>query len=347
MSLGPMMIGIGGESLTEDEREWLVHPAVGGVILFTRNFSGREQLCELVASIRALRSPELLVAVDQEGGRVQRFKEPFTVLPSMHDIGLLCSPDNTRAVEAAEQIGWLMAAELRTCGVDMSFAPVVDLDRGIAAVIGDRAFHSGADEVCELSLAFMRGMRRAGMAATAKHFPTHAGAVVDSHEGLAVDRRDYSELYDDLLPYHRLIHAGLRAVMVSHVVFPKLDDRPASLSRWWINDQLRVELHFDGAVISDDLGMGGVRAAGSAIDKMAAALDAGCDMALICNDLSDVPALLDSLDGYTNPAAQLRIMRLRGTHAVDWATLHESREWQSARDRIVALEAAPELELEG
>jgi beta-N-acetylhexosaminidase len=265
----------------------------------------------------------------------------------MRDIGLLCSSDNSRAVEAAEKIGWLMAAELRACGIDMSFAPVVDLDAGIAAVIGDRAFHSGAEEVSMLSVAFMRGMRRAGMAATAKHFPTHAGAVVDSHEGLAVDRRDYSELYDDLLPYHRLIHAGLRAVMVGHVVFPALDERPASLSRWWINEQLRVELRFDGAVISDDLGMGGVGAAGSMPDRMTAALEAGCDMALICNDLSDVPTVLDLLHDYTNPAAQLRTMRLRGTHAVDWATLHESREWQSARDLIGALEAAPDLELEG
>ncbi|MGD8808131.1 MAG: beta-N-acetylhexosaminidase [Gammaproteobacteria bacterium] len=347
MSLGPVMIGISGESLTEEEREWLEHPAIGGVILFSRNFGNREQLCELVSSIRSLRSPELLIAVDQEGGRVQRFREPFTVLPPMREVGLTYSTDKARALETADRIGWLMAAELRACGIDMSFAPVVDLDSGVAAVIGDRAFHSGADEVAALTLAFMRGMRRAGMAATAKHFPSHAGAVVDTHEALAVDRRDFSQLYDDLVPYRRLIDAGLPAIMVAHVVFPELDRRPASLSPWWIRDQLRGQMRFAGAVISDDLGMGGVEAAGSMVDRMSAALEAGCDMALICNEFSEISAVLDRLVDYTDPAAQLRVMRLRGTHAMDWRNLHASNEWRQARKCIAAVEAAPRLELEG
>ncbi|HMB73409.1 MAG TPA: beta-N-acetylhexosaminidase, partial [Gammaproteobacteria bacterium] len=308
MSLGPVMLGISGESLTSDEREWLIHPAVGGVILFSRNFSGREQLCALVESIRAARSPGLLIAVDQEGGRVQRFMEPFTVLPPMRELGLLAATDRARAAEVAEKTGWLMAAELRACGIDMSFAPVVDLDLGMAAVIGDRAFHSEASDVATLTLAFVRGMRRAGMAATAKHFPTHAGATADSHQCLAVDRRDYSQLYDDLIPYRRLIEAGLLAVMVGHVVFPELDERPASLSRWWIVDQLRGELRFTGAVISDDLGMGGVDSQGPLPDRMHAALSAGCDMALVCNDLEVVPEILERLREYNDPAAQLRLM---------------------------------------
>jgi beta-N-acetylhexosaminidase len=347
MSLGPLMIGIEGESLRREEREWLTHPAVCGVILFSRNFTSRGQLCELVANIRAIRSPELLVAVDQEGGRVQRFKDPFTVLPAMREIGQLCSSDTDRAEDAAEKIGWLMAAELRACGVDMSFAPVVDLDRGVASVIGDRAFHTDAETVSALAIAFMRGMRRAGMAATAKHFPSHAGALIDSHEALAVDRRDYSELYDDLIPYQRMISAGLNAVMVSHVVFPALDERPASLSHWWITEQLRQDLRFSGAIISDDLGMGGVESAGPMPERMQAALQAGCDMALICNDLSEVSAMLDQLESWNDPAAQLRLMRLRGGASPDWNDLRRSMAWRDARECVLRVCSPPELELRG
>ena len=341
------MIGVAGESLSTEERDWLRHPGVCGVILFTRNFASRSQLCSLIDEIRALRSPELLVAVDQEGGRVQRFGDPFTILPAMREIGLLCSSDAGRGREAAEKIGWLMAAELRACGVDLSFAPVVDLDRGIASVIGDRAFHADAETVAVLAVAFMRGMRSAGMAATAKHFPSHAGAVVDSHEGLAVDRRDYSELYDDLIPYDRMIAAGLGAVMVSHVVFPQLDQRPASLSRWWIEQQLRSELRFNGAIISDDLGMGGVVSAGTMDERLQAALEAGCDMALVCNDLTEVPVLLESLERYSDPAAQLRLMRLRGTRTWDWNELRRSMQWRDAREWVLRICSPPELELKG
>lgn len=347
MSLGPVMLGISGESLTGEEREWLIHPAVGGVILFSRNFSSREQLCALVDSIRAARTPGLLIAVDQEGGRVQRFRDPFTALPPMREIGLLVAADRARAHYLAERTGWLMAAELRACGIDMSFAPVVDLDQGIATVIGDRAFHAEAEIVASLTLAFVRGMRRAGMAATAKHFPSHAGATVDSHLALATDRRNYSQLYDDLTPYRRLIDAGLPAVMVGHVVFPKLDERPASLSRWWIADQLRNELGFSGAVISDDLGMGGVNSQGSLPDRLQASLAAGCDMALLCNDLDLIPEALDRLREYSNPTAQLRLMRLRGEHRLEWDELHSSREWQEARECVAGIDVPPRLELEG
>ena len=347
MSLGPLMLGIEGESLTDDEREWLMHPGVCGVILFARNFASRSQLCSLVASIRAVRTPELLVAVDQEGGRVQRFRDPFTILPPMRDIALTYPKDIARAKDAAERIGWLMAAELRACGVDLSFAPVVDLDLGMAAVIGDRAFHAQAETVADLALALMRGMRHAGMPATAKHFPSHAGAIVDSHEALAVDRREYSQLYDDLVPYRRLIDAGLNAVMVSHVVFPQLDTEPASLSHWWISQQLRGELRFSGAIISDDLGMGGVDSTGPMPDRMRAALDAGCDMALICNDLSEIPSMLEQLEDYSNPAGQLRLMRLRGAQTWEWGALRRSEQWRDARECIARVCSPPELELEG
>lgn len=347
MSLGPLMTGIEGATLGAEEREWLQHPAVCGVILFSRNFTSRSQLCELVRSIRELRSPELLIAVDQEGGRVQRFKEPFTLLPAMRDVGLICSSDSRRAVDASEKTGWLMAAELRACGIDLSFAPVVDLDRGVASVIGDRAFHADPELVGELTTAFMRGMRRAGMHATAKHFPSHAGAVVDSHKALAVDRREFSELYDDLVPYQRLISAGLSAVMVSHVVFPELDERPASLSRWWVSEQLRSQLRFSGAIISDDLGMGGVTSAGSMVERSLAALEAGCDMLLICNDLTEVPAVIEALEDYADPAAALRLMRLRGEQAHKWNELRRSMQWRDARQCALGISSPPELELEG
>lgn len=347
MSLGPLMVGIEGESLRAEERVWLNHPAVCGVILFSRNFVSRAQLCSLVESIRSVRSPELLVAVDQEGGRVQRFGEPFTKLPAMRDIGLQCSGDGTIAVDAAEKIGWLMAAELRACGVDLSFAPVVDLDLGVAGVIGDRAFHPDAEIVAQLSKAFVRGMRNAGMAATAKHFPSHAGAIVDSHKALAIDRREYSELYDDFLPYERLIATGLHAVMVSHVVFPALDAHPASLSHWWVTEQLRTRLRFSGAIISDDLGMGGVTEAGSMVERAQAALDAGCDMILICNELSEIPVVLDQLEDYSDPAAQLRLMRLRGQQNAPWNELRRSMQWRDARACVLNIDSPPELELKG
>jgi beta-N-acetylhexosaminidase len=190
-------------------------------------------------------------------------------------------------------------------------------------------------------------MRRAGMAATAKHFPSHAGALIDSHEALAVDRRDYSELYDDLIPYQRLISAGLNAVMVSHVVFPALDQRPASLSHWWITEQLRSELRFGGAIISDDLGMGGVESAGPMTVRMQAALQAGCDMALICNDFSEIPQMLDQLESWSDPAAALRLMRLRGGQASQWNELRRSMEWRDARECVLRVCSPPELELRG
>lgn len=341
------MVGIEGEALGSHECEWLAHPGICGVILFSRNFASRRQLCSLVESIRAIRSPELLVAVDQEGGRVQRFGEPFTILPPLRDIAATWPDDAARARDAAQKIGWLMAAELRACGVDLSFAPVVDLDRGVAAVIGDRAFHSDAQTVAELSLAWMRGMRAAGMAATAKHFPSHAGAIVDSHEALASDPRDFSQLYDDLIPYRRLIDAGLHAVMVSHVVFPQLDSQPASLSHWWVSQQLRARMGFSGAIISDDLGMGGVDVAGTMAERSRAALAAGCDMALICNELSQVSAVLDALGDYSSPAGQLRLMRLRGERQPQWNELRRAEQWRDARQCVLRVASPPALELEG
>jgi beta-N-acetylhexosaminidase len=347
MSLGPLMISLRGTSVAADEREWLLSPTIGGVILFSRNFETPTQLAALVQDIHALRSPSLLVAVDQEGGRVQRFRDPFTRLPPMRTLGHLYDERAQAALQAARDFGWLMAAELLEYGIDMSFAPCVDLDRGLADVIGDRALHTDAEAVARLAVEFVAGMEAAGMVATAKHFPTHAGVRADSHTDIAVDRREYVELYDDLLPYRQLIASGLHAVMMAHVAFPALDERPASLSRWWIETELRRELRFTGAVISDDMSMAGAGGYGSPAERIRAALDAGCDLVLLCNAPDEVPAVLESLAGFTRPAAQLRLMRLRGRFNRQQGVLRDSPAWQQAAARVAVLGDPGELELEG
>jgi len=347
MSLGPLMIDLRGASLSAEEADWLAEPAVGGVILFTRNFVDLDQLRELVAAIRAVRNPQLLIAVDQEGGRVQRFREPFTRLPAMRVIGHLYDVQPERALRAARDIGWLLAAELRSCDIDLSFAPVVDIDRGLADVIGDRAFHREPDAVSRLAIECAAGMKAAGMAAVAKHFPTHAGAIADSHTSMAVDNREFTDLLDDIDPYRRLIAAGLHGIMAAHVRFPRADSAPASFSRWWLKDQLRSELGFHGAVFSDDLAMLGAAVAPTAAERAVIALEAGCDMVLLCNSPADVPATIERLNGLVRPASQLRLMRLRGERPTDWATLRASQRWQAARQLVDALLAQPTLELEG
>jgi beta-N-acetylhexosaminidase len=289
----------------------------------------------------------LLVTVDQEGGRVQRFREPFFRLPPLRALGRLHDEERELALKTAGAFGWLIAAELRAAGVDMSFAPCVDLDRGLAEVIGDRALHREAGVVAALARRFAAGAKKAGMAVTAKHFPTHAGAHSDSHTDVAVDNRALEDLDDDFKPYRDLIANGLSAVMVSHVSFPAVDSRPASLSSWWIGHYLRGELAFKGAVISDDLSMAGASVAGSAAARVQLALEAGCDLVLLCNAPEQVPAVLDSLQGYVNPAAQLRLTRLHGRGNLDWETLHASADWQKASALVASLRARPTLTLEG
>jgi beta-N-acetylhexosaminidase len=344
------MIDLAGSSLTAEERRRLASPLVGGVILFSRNFVDREQLESLVAEIHAIREPPLLVAVDQEGGRVQRFREPFFRLPPPRALGRLYREDRAAGLAAARSFGWLMAAELRSVGVDLSFAPVVDLDLGLADVIGDRALDRDPKVVVRLARAFLAGAAAGGMVGTAKHFPTHAGVASDSHTEIARDPREYDELLDDLAPYRELIAGGLHSIMVAHVIFPKLDPSPASLSAWWIKKQLRAELRFHGAVISDDVSMAGAAIggrAGSASERVRRALDAGCDLVLLCNAPDDVPQVLESLAGFTDPVAQLRLMRLRGGRRREWAELQDSVEWHAACESLERLAARPALELEG
>ena len=347
MSLGPLMISLEGSELDADERRWLASPAVGGVILFSRNFTGIDQLIRLVDEVHSLRTPSLLVAVDQEGGRVQRFGAPFTRLPPMRLLGHRYDIDAREACRAAVEFGWLMAAELVAVGVDLSFAPVVDLDLGFADVIGDRALHSESEVVAELADAFIDGMLAAGMYATAKHFPSHAGSHADSHTHNAVDRREYAALFDDLLPYRRLIAAGLRSIMIGHVSFPMLDELPASLSSWWIGTELRGTQGFSGAVISDDMSMAGAADYGTAAERVSRSLEAGCDLVLLCNCPEVYPEVIDSLTGYSDPAAQLRLMRLRRRPGASLGDLRETSRWKQAKAVLESLQSTPKLELEG
>jgi beta-N-acetylhexosaminidase len=342
------MIDLAGTEISAEELEMLRHPLVGGVILFTRNYVDPPQLSALVSAIHAARSPPLIVAVDQEGGRVQRFRPGFSLLPPARRIGREFDVGARGALALSRALGWLMAAELRAHGVDMSFAPCVDLDLGISEVIGERAFHSSPEAVAQLAMAWMLGMREAGMAATAKHFPGHGAVVADSHHTLPVDRRPLADLTADLLPYRRLIANGLPAIMVAHVLFPAVDSAPASLSGRWIRDVLRGELGFQGVVFSDDLSMGGAAAAyGDIVTRARQALSAGCDMLPVCNNRASVMELLERLDREPQPASSLRLVRLHGrSGAASRSALEASPEWQRARELLARSAAPPALTLD-
>jgi len=313
MAAGPVMIDIEGDALNAEDRALLAHPQVGGVILFTRNYREPTQLRALVSDIHAVKRPPLIVAVDQEGGRVQRFQAGFTRLPPMRWLGERWDEAPAPALALATDAGWLMASELRRCGVDLSFAPVLDLDHGVCAVIGDRAFHHHPRAVSDLARAFMRGMLTAGMAPVGKHFPGHGAVREDSHHTLPVDARSLGEIAStDLIPFQRLARHGLAGVMPAHVLYPAVDNRAAGFSPRWIQNILRGELGFEGAVFSDDLSMAGAHTVGTPAERAAAALAAGCDMLLVCNDRSAVHEVLQWLAD--RPPAPLSIARLIRMH---------------------------------
>ncbi len=347
MSLGPLMLDIGGAQISAEEREILLHPLVGGVILFTRNYAHPEQLAALVSAIHGLRSPPLLVAVDQEGGRIQRFREDFTPLPPARLFGQVYDRDISAGRRLAEDTAWIMAAELRAVGLDLSFAPVLDLDHGVSSVIGDRAFHRGAEATGELGRAWLLGMRRAGMAATGKHFPGHGAVQGDSHHMLPVDNRPLEEIRrHDLKPFERLIRLELPAMMMAHVEYPAMDALPASLSRRWIVRELRERLGFNGAVFCDDLSMRGAASTGDYMTRAHMALEAGCDMLPVCNNRAGVMAILQGLGNYANPMSQWRLVRLHGREDISWEELHASREWREARAALESHYAGGEFRLE-
>jgi beta-N-acetylhexosaminidase len=345
VSLGPLMVDIPGKTLTPEDRDVLRHPLVGSVILFTRNYADPQQLEALVADIRGLRSPPLLVAVDHEGGRVQRFRSGFSVLPAMRRVGQEYDLDHQQGLAMARSLAWLMAIELRVVGIDYSFAPCVDLDYGVSEIIGDRAFHSDPEIVARLALAFVQGMRQAGMAATAKHFPGHGAVVADSHLALPVDRRTLADITADLLPYRRLIPNDLAAIMMGHVLFPEVDSVPASFSRRWVTNFLRGELDFRGVVFADDLTMEGASAMGGVVERAEAALAAGCDVLPVCNRRESVIALLDGLKSSPGPASQMRVLRMRGKEAPSRAELLASSEYRDSQALLARCGRPPELTL--
>lgn len=302
---GSLMLDIAGTWLTAEDRQLLRQPQVGGVILFGRNIECPRQVSELAASVRALR-PDLLLAVDQEGGRVQRLRQGFVRLPAMRRIAA-CRD----AERLAEHCGWLMATEVMAVGLDMSFAPVLDLDYGNSAVIGDRAFAGDAELATRLAGAFIRGMRQAGMAATGKHFPGHGWAEADSHVAIPRDMRTLEQIRaSDLVPF-ACLSKDLAAVMPAHVIYPLVDEQPAGFSRRWLQDILRGELGFDGVIFSDDLSMAGAQLAGDAAARIEAALSAGCDMGLVCNDRAAAELALSALQRL-HVQSPSRLARMRG-----------------------------------
>jgi len=345
LSLGPLMIDIDGTELTPEDVRVLSHPLVGSVILFSRNYHDVAQLRALTDAIRGVRSPHLLIAVDHEGGRVQRFREGFTRLPAARALGRRYDEDRREGLALAQSVGWLMASELRAVGVDFSFAPCVDLDYGVSEIIGDRAFHGDPDAVAALAVAYMSGMREAGMAAVAKHFPGHGAVIADSHVALPVDRRNFVDLEGDIRPYRLLIENNVAGVMGAHVVFPAIHALPASLSKSWITGVLRGELKFHGCVFADDLTMAGAAAFGGVIERAELAFAAGCDVLPICNDRQAVKSVLDHFGpDLGSPASQARVVRMRARGEAR-ENLGADRQWQQTVMLISNLSATPPLVL--
>jgi beta-N-acetylhexosaminidase len=311
--LGLVMLDVGGLALTDADRARLRHPRCGGVILFARNYESPSQVAALTAEIHALRSPPLLIAVDHEGGRVQRFREGFTQIPPMRSLGRAYEVHPHRALRLSESVGFVIGAELRSCGVDFSFAPVLDVDHGASTVIGNRAFHSDPGVIGLLARALLRGLKRAGVAAVGKHFPGHGFCAADSHREVPVDERTFSQIEAcDLQPFAHLVKTGIPAIMPAHVIYTKVDPRPAGFSAIWLKDVLRGRLGFDGVVFSDDLSMEGAAVAGGPGERARAALDAGCDMVLVCNNPASADEVLETLCGEPSPVSLARLARMHG-----------------------------------
>lgn len=328
LPIGPIMLDVAGLTLAQEEKEKINHPNTGAVILFSRNYQNPEQVTELINSIRAARNGNILIAVDQEGGRVQRFQQGFTRLPP--------ASNYAQAPELAEPAGWLMAAELLGVGVDFSFAPVLDIDCGVSEIIGNRSFSTDATLATRLSSLFRKGMNEAGMAATGKHFPGHGAVALDSHLTLPVDERDLDSIRaKDLAPFKQLIAEGLEGIMPAHVVYPKIDPNPAGFSPFWIQEILRKELNFSGTVFSDDLSMEGAASVGDFPERARLAQLAGCDMILVCNNPSAAELVLDALPITQDPIREHRLGRMQGKPQMNREQLIRTEKWQQLSTLII------------
>ncbi|WP_245540517.1 beta-N-acetylhexosaminidase [Solimonas variicoloris] len=315
--LGPLMIDVGGLELTAEDRELLCHPLVGGVILFTRNYRDPEQLKKLCDDLLALPRQRLLLAVDHEGGRVQRFRVGFTRIPAMRTLGQLYAEKPVRALAEARLQGETIGRELSAYGIDLCFAPVLDIDHGLSQIIGDRAFGDRSEVIVELARAFRAGLNGQGLAATGKHFPGHGAVTADSHHELPVDRRREEEIRaTELKPFKALIEDGIESLMMAHVRYTSVDTQPASLSKRWVHDILRQELGFRGAIFCDDLSMGGAAVVGDMEARAHLALEVGNDMLPVCNDRAAAIRLIDALARDVTPdrAASARLKKLYGRH---------------------------------
>jgi len=333
MYLAPLMLDLEGIELTEEEKEILQHPLTGGVILFTRNYESVEQLDQLVKGIRNATKNDLLISVDHEGGRVQRFRSEFTQLPAIAKLS-----ENDHSDKNSYQHGWLMAAEVRAMGIDFSFAPVLDINYGVSEVIGDRAFSQDPKIISHLATEYIKGMRDAGMASTGKHFPGHGAVTEDSHHEIPRDTRSREEIWQaDIIPFADLIKSGLDAVMPAHVIYTEIDDKPAGFSSYWLQTILREELNFDGVIFSDDLTMEGASVMGGYTERAEAAMQAGCDMVLVCNNRQGAVEVIDNAKLEQSEKSSQRLSRMVGQSFMNRSALLDTKRWAEAVDEVTAL----------
>ena len=336
MAAGPLMLDLDGVSLSDDERSLLMQSAVGGVIFFARNICSQQQFIALTAEISALR-PELLLAIDQEGGRVQRLREGYSILPPMQKLGSLLAKDSEQGAALLRNTGWLLAVEMIASGLDFSFAPVLDLDSDHCEVIANRSFSLDPHIASTAAGFFIAGMAEAGMAATGKHFPGHGGVMADSHLETPYDPRSLAQLHGrDLIPF-RALSEKLQGIMPAHIVYPEVDSQAVGFSSFWLQNILREELAFKGVIFSDDLSMKGADQQGSYAEKAAAALSAGCDMVLVCNNRQGALEVLDFLQTETEPLYSSRLPVMKAKKQWQWADLLDDPRWLSTREALAAL----------
>lgn len=336
-----LIIDLQGPEVTEEEEALLQEPLIGGVILFDHNIIDPEQVQHLTQQIRAI-NPQLVIMVDQEGGRVQRLKQGWTHLPAMRQLGQLYDQDSNQALNSAEKLGWLLATEVLAVGIDVSLAPVLDIDHGICHVIGERALHHHPEVVRQLAHNFILGMQQAGMTGVAKHFPGHGGVKVDSHQATPIDERSFAQLmYDDFIPFRYVIDQGMQALMPAHIQFPQIDSELVTFSKIWLKDILRGELDYRGLIISDDIMMGAARDQyPDPIQRVRRAFQAGCDGVCVCHHREVVYRLLDELAPELSLNTANPLLNLRGKPKIAWDDLSQDQRWQQAQQVIDEINAA-------